>query len=164
MIKPFTRTLRRQRLSDLADCTGIGSPITFRTDFASCWSGPVSSSVTWSDARASQQNAKLLWLGGCVCLLHRFLSPAGTLLVAEAACRANSNQILEKIIEEEKTLRHKCKNGAERRNPLTGEQESTSPEYEYWWYRRSEKPTHELLRQWCGHGRSRTVRTSAETR
>ena len=79
------------------------------------------------------------------------MSPAGTLLVAEAACRANSNQILEKIIEEEKALRHKCKNGAERRNPLTGEQESTSPEYEYWWYRRSEKPTHELLRQWCRH-------------
>lgn len=79
------------------------------------------------------------------------MSPAGTLLVAEAACRANSNRILEKIFEEEKALRHKCKNGAERRNSLTGEQESTSPEYEYWWYRRWDKPAHELLRQWCGH-------------
>jgi hypothetical protein len=79
------------------------------------------------------------------------MSPAGTLLVAEAACRANSTRLLDKIIEEEQALRHKCKNGAERRNPLTGEQESTSPEYEYWWYRRSEKPAHELLRQWCGH-------------
>src|SRR3954451_12465802 len=46
VIKLVTRTLKRQRLNDPADRTGIGSPTTLRTDFASCGFGPVRGSMT----------------------------------------------------------------------------------------------------------------------
>lgn len=79
------------------------------------------------------------------------VSPAGTLMVAEAACRANPKPILDLVIEQETESRHKCKHGSERVSGLTREMERTSPEYEYYWYRRQDRPRHELLRQWCGH-------------
>ena len=79
------------------------------------------------------------------------VSPAGTLLIAEAACRANPTPILNKIGEEEAESRHKCKHGSSWVSPISREKEPTSPEWEYDWYRRFHRPRHELLRQWCGH-------------
>lgn len=76
------------------------------------------------------------------------ISPAGTAMIAEAACRAHSHTILEHVIEEEAEARHKCKHGGP--HPFRkGEQ--SSPEWEYEWYRKYVRPEHELLRQWCGH-------------
>jgi hypothetical protein len=68
------------------------------------------------------------------------ISPTGTLLVAEAACRANPAPILDKVLEEETEARHKCKHGSERANPVTREREPTSPEWEYYCYRRFDRP------------------------
>lgn len=76
------------------------------------------------------------------------VSPAGTLIIAEAACRAHSHTVLEHVIEEETEARHKCKHGGS--HPFRKGEES-SPEWEYWWYRKHVRPEHELLRQWCGH-------------
>ncbi|MGI5180126.1 hypothetical protein ACQEVZ_27750 [Dactylosporangium sp. CA-152071] len=76
------------------------------------------------------------------------VSPAGTIVIAEAACRAHSHTILEHVIEEEAEARHKCKHGGP--HPYRKGEES-SPEWEYYWYRKHVRPQHELLRQWCGH-------------
>ncbi|MFC8850380.1 MULTISPECIES: hypothetical protein [unclassified Micromonospora] len=76
------------------------------------------------------------------------VSPAGTVVIAEVVCRAHSHTILEHVIEEEVEARHKCKHGGP--HPFRKGEES-SPEWEYQWYRRSVRPVHELLRQWCGH-------------
>jgi hypothetical protein len=76
------------------------------------------------------------------------VSPAGTVVIAEVACRAHSHTILEHVIEEEVEARHKCKHGGP--HPFRKGEES-SPEWEYQWYRRRVRPVHELLRQWCGH-------------
>ncbi|GAA2493854.1 hypothetical protein [Winogradskya humida] len=76
------------------------------------------------------------------------VSPAGTVLIAEVACRAHSHTILEHVIEEEAEARHKCKHGGP--HPFRKGEES-SPEWEYQWYRKYVRPEHELLRQWCGH-------------
>ncbi|MBX7269552.1 hypothetical protein KIF24_28450 [Micromonospora sp. Llam7] len=76
------------------------------------------------------------------------VSPAGTVMIAEVACRVHSQSILEHVIEEEVEARHKCKHGGP--HPVRkGEQ--SSPEWEYRWYRKHVRPEHELLRQWCGH-------------
>ena len=76
------------------------------------------------------------------------VSPAGTVVIAEAACRAHSHTILAHVIEEETEARHKCKHGGP--HPFRkGEQ--SSPEWEYRRYREYVRPEHELLRQWCGH-------------
>jgi hypothetical protein len=79
------------------------------------------------------------------------VSPAGTLLIAEAACRVNPAPVLGLVIEEETEARRRCKHGSERVSGRTGAKESTSPEWEYDWYRLWDRPGHELLRQWCGH-------------
>ncbi|MBG0565382.1 hypothetical protein [Actinoplanes aureus] len=57
--------------------------------------------------------------------------------------------VLDLVVEEEVQARHKCKHGADAINSLTGKR--TFPEEEYAWYRRFDRPRHELLRQWCGH-------------
>jgi hypothetical protein len=54
-------------------------------------------------------------------------------------------------MEQEAESRHKCKHGIDHTNAYTREKERTSPEWEYDWYRRYDRPRHELLRQWCGH-------------
>jgi hypothetical protein len=76
------------------------------------------------------------------------VSPAGTVMIAEAACRAHPHTILEHVIEEEAEARHKCKHGGP--HPFR-KGEETNPEWEYEWYRKYVRPEHELLRQWCGH-------------
>ena len=89
--------------------------------------------------------AKVQWLADDDATV---VSPAGTVLIAELACRAHSHTILEHVVEEEAEARHKCKHGGP--HPFRkGEQ--SSPEWEYWWYRKHVRPEHELLRQWCGH-------------
>ena len=76
------------------------------------------------------------------------VSPEGSLLIAQIACRAHPNTILDLVMEEETEARHKCKHGGP--HPIhKGEQ--SSPEREYRWYREYIRPRHELLRQWCGH-------------
>jgi hypothetical protein len=79
------------------------------------------------------------------------VSPAGTALIAEAACQANPALILDKVAEEEAESRHKCKHGSSRVSPISRENEPTSPEWEYDGYRQYDRPRNELLRQWCGH-------------
>ena len=78
------------------------------------------------------------------------LSPEGTAMIAELACRMNPMTILEWIIEEEKIKREQCKRGGNR-TISRRESTSTSPEWEYELYLKYYKPLHELLRQWCGH-------------
>ncbi|MET8548928.1 hypothetical protein [Micromonospora zamorensis] len=84
--------------------------------------------------------------------LTKMVSPAGTLLIAERACRANPTPVLTTVIEEEALCRRKCKHGSDKLNVLTREKEWSPPEWEYEKYRRWDRPRHELLRQWCGHG------------
>jgi hypothetical protein len=79
------------------------------------------------------------------------LSPRGTLLIAEAACRATPMLVLDLVAEQEAVSRHKCKHGADGVSVLTREKERTLPEEEYDRYRRFDRPRFELLRQWCGH-------------
>lgn len=81
-------------------------------------------------------------------MARHWCPPAGTLLIAEALCRANPMPVLDAVVEQETESRHKCKYGSERHSPQG--KESTSPEWEYYWYRRHDRPRHELLRQWCG--------------
>jgi hypothetical protein len=70
------------------------------------------------------------------------VSPAGTVLIAEAACRANPAQILDEVVEEEAEDRYKCKNGSSRVGLISREKEPTSPEWEYHMYRQvSPTPT-----------------------
>jgi hypothetical protein len=46
--------------------------------------------------------------------------------------------------------REHCKRGRDYKG-LNGEERTSTPEWEYEWYRKSLRPYHELLRQWCGH-------------
>ncbi|YCN53407.1 hypothetical protein AB9M10_15540 [Rhodococcus erythropolis] len=79
------------------------------------------------------------------------LSPRGTLLVAELACRKNPIPVLDLVLEEEKKARHHSKHG--RTEPgRNGEKGRTySAEEEHHWYLSWTRPRHEILRQWCGH-------------
>jgi hypothetical protein len=79
------------------------------------------------------------------------LSLAGSLLVAEAACRAAPMPVLDWVIEDEKQIREKIKRGGWHTNVVERKEAETSPEWEYHWYRARDRPLHELLRQWCGH-------------
>lgn len=77
------------------------------------------------------------------------VSPEGTLMIAEYACRISPMTVLDAVLEEEKESRHLCKYGKSsidfNNRPYT-----TSPEREYEWYLKHVRPTHELLRSWCG--------------
>ncbi len=78
------------------------------------------------------------------------LSPDGTLLIAEYACRANPLPVLDKVMASEAEAREHCKRGQTYKG-LDGEERTTTPEREYERYRKRLRPYHELLRQWCGH-------------
>jgi hypothetical protein len=79
------------------------------------------------------------------------LSPAATLVIAEHACRSNPVPVLDAVTDEEREARHRCKHGGKAPN-LGGPGEiGTSPEQEYSFYRKYDRPRHELLRQWCGY-------------
>ncbi|WP_139812278.1 hypothetical protein [Prescottella equi] len=79
------------------------------------------------------------------------VSPRGTLLIAELACRKNPMPILDNVIEEEKKARHYSKHG--RTEPGRGGEDERrySAEEEHEWYLQWTRPRHEILRQWCGH-------------
>lgn len=79
------------------------------------------------------------------------LSPLASLTVAEMACRKRPGPVLEWIMAEEAQAREKSKRGWQREDYSTRQTVDTSPEYEYSYYLRSDKPKHELLRQWCGY-------------
>jgi hypothetical protein len=79
------------------------------------------------------------------------LSPAGSLVVAEAACCAAAMPVLDWVIGEERQIREKVKRGGRRTSVVERKEVETSPEWEYHWYRARDRPLHELLRQWCGH-------------
>lgn len=79
------------------------------------------------------------------------LSADGTLLIAQYACAANPNPILERVMAEEAKMREYCKRGREY-DAIDGSGKQTSaPKWEYEWYRKRHRPVHELLRGWCGH-------------
>lgn len=79
------------------------------------------------------------------------LSADGTLLIAEYVCAANPAPVLERIMANEAEVREHCKRGKEY-DAIDGSGKQTStPEWEYEWYRKRHRPVHELLRAWCGH-------------
>jgi hypothetical protein len=78
------------------------------------------------------------------------LSADGTLLIAEFACRAIPVPVLDKVMASEAEAREHCKRGQTYKG-LDGAERTTTPEWEYEWYRNRLRPCHELLRQWCGH-------------
>lgn len=78
------------------------------------------------------------------------VSPEGTLRIAEVMCVRRADEVLAWVMAEETEIREKCKRGRPTRD-LEGRARTTSPEWEYEWYLKSDKPRHELLRQWCGH-------------
>jgi hypothetical protein len=78
------------------------------------------------------------------------VSPEGTLMIAEYACRVNPMPILDGVIEEERECREKTKRGFT--HTSSGGHEWTSdPDSQYRSYLEHYRPRHELLRGWCGH-------------
>ncbi|WP_370945394.1 hypothetical protein AB5J62_40865 [Amycolatopsis sp. cg5] len=78
------------------------------------------------------------------------VSPAGTLMIAEYACRVNPMPILDGVIREERECREKTKRGVSHTSS-GGREWSTNPDWEYRSYLEHYRPQHELLRGWCGH-------------
>lgn len=79
------------------------------------------------------------------------LSAFGSMLVAEYACRANPAPILEKVMADEAEAREHSKRGRTWEGRSDSDSRTTTPEWEYEWYRKQLRPVYELLRQWCGH-------------
>jgi hypothetical protein len=95
------------------------------------------------------------------------LSAAGTLLISELACAANSFVVLEHVMSREAEIRENCKHGRDGAYMLEGKGFSP-PEREYELYLKYDRPAHELLRSWCGHKAvstaERLLATEAEVR
>lgn len=79
-----------------------------------------------------------------------FASPSFAPLMCELACRANPMTILDVVREEEAEQRERCKR-ARQVKWFDGEERTMYPEDSYATYLKLWRPTHELLRQWCGH-------------
>lgn len=77
------------------------------------------------------------------------VSPAGTLMIAEFACRVNPMPVLDWVIEDERKYREKTKRGES--FVRDGIERTSDPQWEYRWYLEHGRPVHELLRGWCGH-------------
>ncbi|XVV15147.1 hypothetical protein ACQP2X_12625 [Actinoplanes sp. CA-131856] len=93
-------------------------------------------------------------LAGVECFDHDgtlMVSPAGTLRIAEAACKAHPMPVLAHVSKEEIEARRKSTHGSVHARASVRETGTTSPETEYRVYREFDQPRHELLRQWCGH-------------
>lgn len=78
-------------------------------------------------------------------------SPSTSLRIAESICRKNPQPILDRVMTEEAQARTKSKHGGKTEDGETRKEIPTSPEEEYARYLRWEKPTHEILQQWCGY-------------
>lgn len=81
---------------------------------------------------------------------HDVVSPEGSLLIAELACRVNPTSVLDFVLKDERKYREKTKRGETYTNHR-GEERTSDPEWEYSWYLERGRPLHELLRSWCGH-------------
>lgn len=79
------------------------------------------------------------------------VSPRGTLLICELACRKNPMPILDEVMEEEQKARYYSKKGRTEPGGRGREDTFHSPEKEHSWYLHWIRPRHEVLRQWCGH-------------
>lgn len=79
------------------------------------------------------------------------LSANGSLLIAECVCRANPSPVLENVMASETETRDRCKRGRTWEGRDGSDERTTTPEWEFEWYRTRLRPVHELLRQWCGH-------------
>lgn len=79
------------------------------------------------------------------------LSTDGTLLIAQYVCAANPAPVLERVMAEEAKIRAHCKRGREYDAYDGSGKRTSTPEWEYEWYRKHYRPVHELLRSWCGH-------------
>lgn len=79
------------------------------------------------------------------------VSPRGTLLIAELACRKNPIPVLDLVMNEEKKARHHSKHGRTEPGPRGEKDRTYSAEEEHHWYLSWTRPRHEILRQWCGH-------------
>jgi hypothetical protein len=79
------------------------------------------------------------------------VSPRGSLLIAEYACRANPTPVLDNLMASEAETRERCKRGRTWEGHQGSDERRTTPEWEFEWYRTRLRPVHELLRQWCGH-------------
>jgi hypothetical protein len=79
----------------------------------------------------------------------QLVSPEGTLMIVEYACRTTPMPVLDWVVESEKEYRLRAKHGrrtvSHDKKPYT-----TSPEWEYQLYLERGRPLHELLRSWCG--------------
>ncbi|MFJ8963302.1 hypothetical protein ACIRG5_28345 [Lentzea sp. NPDC102401] len=79
-----------------------------------------------------------------------FVSPEGTLMIAELACTVTPMPILALVVEEEQEYRETTKRGSIITSSR-GEDWTISPERMYSTYLEHVRPLHELLRGWCGH-------------
>lgn len=77
------------------------------------------------------------------------VSPDGTLLIMEFACRLKPMPVLDWVIEEEKKYREWSKHG---RAAVDWDNHAytSSPEWEFHSYLKHGRPLHELIRSWCG--------------
>jgi len=79
------------------------------------------------------------------------LSPLASAAIAERLCGTNPTPILDVVFKEEEKSWLKCKYGSQQKPILDIDDGWRSPEEEYDWYLKYDRPRYELLRQWCGH-------------
>ncbi|MGO2747367.1 hypothetical protein [Microbacterium sp.] len=80
-----------------------------------------------------------------------YLSPKGTLAVAETVASKHPEPFLEWVDLDERECKTRSKYGREFRDSTINERRGTSPEWEFEQYQQRDRPLHELLRAWCGH-------------
>lgn len=77
-----------------------------------------------------------------------WFSPRGAATIAELAARARPTALLDEVLKEENEYRDRARRGW---RPSYERGGGIDPDWEYSYYLEHIKPTHELLRQWCGH-------------
>lgn len=77
------------------------------------------------------------------------VSPEGTLMILEFACRLKPMPVLDWVIEDEKKYQDSSKHGRPAVD-WNNHAYTTSPEWEYHCYLKYGRPLHELLQSWCG--------------
>lgn len=80
-----------------------------------------------------------------------YLSPKGTLAVAETVASKNPAPFLEWVDADERECKTRSKYGREFRDFSIDDRRGTTPEWEFEQYQQRYRPLHELLRAWCGH-------------
>lgn len=125
-------------------------------EVAECGSGPVRDSVAIRD-RVALEKILDVSLDDLLSRFEHFdtdgstfVSPSFVPLMCELACRANPMPILDVVRKEEEEKREECKR-VRTIELFRGEERTIYPEQSYASYLELWRPTHELLRQWCGH-------------